>query len=496
MNVRDLTVSLRPRTAWEAVDLGTELARHSYRDLFRIGWKLGTPPALLLALLCWFWPWLFPLLLWWGKPLLDRFYLFYLSRRIFGQEVTVRQTLGQWRSLLFRGSLPLLTWRRFSPSRSMTLPVTDLENLHGPARSQRCATVTRMGGGQSVLVTAGGAILELIGLATVILLALFFVPQGQDLSQETWQTWFDRGGTGPTLLTLALGLSYGFLVLLLEPFYLASGFALYLNSRINQEAWDIELRFRELASRVREKASSAAAWFAPVLLLFAFCGGGELSAQGPDPQTVVAEVLADDEFKIRTRTEREWIPPEGSWWEGFFDWLGGLGAGAEVASGFGEILFFFIKVLALVLLVVVLLVLAIRLVTSLSDREGSALSKKRARPAPRVVLGMEVTPESLPADLLGEARRHWQAGDSRLALSLLYRGALTHLITAQAVPIESSSTENECLAEVESHAPVALGSYFAHLSGQWMKEAYSRERVTGEDFETLCQGWPFERRPS
>ena len=37
MNVRDLTLNLRPRSDWEAVDLGTALARRYYRDLFRMG---------------------------------------------------------------------------------------------------------------------------------------------------------------------------------------------------------------------------------------------------------------------------------------------------------------------------------------------------------------------------------------------------------------------------------------------------------------------------
>lgn len=37
MNVRDLEISLRPRHAWEAVDLGFILTREYYRDLFLIG---------------------------------------------------------------------------------------------------------------------------------------------------------------------------------------------------------------------------------------------------------------------------------------------------------------------------------------------------------------------------------------------------------------------------------------------------------------------------
>jgi hypothetical protein len=33
-------------------------------------------------------------------------------------------------------------------------------------------------------------------------------------------------------------------VLVLEPFYVAAGFAMYLNRRVELEAWDIEQEFR------------------------------------------------------------------------------------------------------------------------------------------------------------------------------------------------------------------------------------------------------------
>ena len=100
------------------------------------------------------------------------------------------------------------------------------------------------------LITWGGLFLEFLGLMTVAVLMGWFVPEGQGPGWDALVVWLGQGGVGQTLLTLFLGLSYGLLVLLWEPFYLASGFALYLNSRTNQEGWDIELRFRELAARV------------------------------------------------------------------------------------------------------------------------------------------------------------------------------------------------------------------------------------------------------
>ena len=41
-----------------------------------------------------------------------------------------------------------------------------------------------------------------------------------------------------------IAVSYAIVVLFLEPFYVASGFAMYLNRRAELEAWDIEQEFR------------------------------------------------------------------------------------------------------------------------------------------------------------------------------------------------------------------------------------------------------------
>ena len=51
-------------------------------------------------------------------------------------------------------------------------------------------------------------------------------------------------GTMPRILAVAMPVSYAIAVLFLEPFYVAAGFAMYLNRRAELEAWDIEQEFR------------------------------------------------------------------------------------------------------------------------------------------------------------------------------------------------------------------------------------------------------------
>ena len=49
---------------------------------------------------------------------------------------------------------------------------------------------------------------------------------------------------GSALAALTIPIAYALVVLFLEPFYVAAGFALYLNRRAELEAWDIEQEFR------------------------------------------------------------------------------------------------------------------------------------------------------------------------------------------------------------------------------------------------------------
>jgi hypothetical protein len=48
---------------------------------------------------------------------------------------------------------------------------------------------------------------------------------------------------------LVASIAYAVAVAFLEPFYVAAGFGLYLNRRVELEAWDIEQEFRRAFAR-------------------------------------------------------------------------------------------------------------------------------------------------------------------------------------------------------------------------------------------------------
>ena len=117
MKLEAVRVELRPRSPWEAVELGMALVRRDARAIWR-PWALATLPVFaLLNAAAWAIDalWLAALAMWWLLPLFDRIPLFVLSRAVFGDTPSTRQTLAAQRHWGWRAMAGRLTWRRFSP---------------------------------------------------------------------------------------------------------------------------------------------------------------------------------------------------------------------------------------------------------------------------------------------------------------------------------------------------------------------------------------------
>src|SRR5690606_9155066 len=122
MNLDQVTIEIRPRSAWEAVDLGILMAKKWWWPMMKI-WLLASLPFFIIAQLIpaenWLWCALF---LWWFKPLYERPLLHIVSRAVFNDLSDTRSTLRLFPSLAFKQLVSSLTWRRLSPNRSMDLP--------------------------------------------------------------------------------------------------------------------------------------------------------------------------------------------------------------------------------------------------------------------------------------------------------------------------------------------------------------------------------------
>ena len=72
----------------------------------------------------------------------------------------------------------------------------------------------------------------------VLSIALWFAPEG------SLRNVFDWIVNDSVLSSVLAASAYAIAVGLLEPFYVGAGFAMYLNRRVELEAWDIEQEFR------------------------------------------------------------------------------------------------------------------------------------------------------------------------------------------------------------------------------------------------------------
>ncbi len=110
---------------------------------------------------------------------------------------------------------------------------------------------------------------------------------------------------------------------------------------------------------------------------------------------------------------------------------------------------------------------------------------------PRVVSihGLDIRPESLPADIGAAALELLEQGREREALSLLYRGALSCAVHRHHIAIGASATEGEALRAVNTTLDPGGAAYFADLVRLWQRAVYAGERVMREPIVALCSGF-------
>lgn len=200
-----------------------------------------------------------------------------------------------------------------------------------------------------------------------------------------------------------------------------------------------------------------------------------------DIDAAVAKVKADpnlsQERKVRVlrwrgdKKEEKEKPARSSGW---FDWLGDFfGFIAET----GRVIVW----LALAAAVALLGVLIFRLVREMGPRD-----RPLAFAAPTHVRDLDIRPESLPDDIGAAALAMWNRGEQRAALALLYRGLLSRLVHAHAVPIRHSSTEGDCLALTQQRLDRARAEYAAKLIRVWQRAVYGAQTPRTADVEALC----------
>jgi hypothetical protein len=477
MKLEAVTAELRPRSEWEAVDLGLAMVRRNFWRL-SAAWWLGMGPVLVGLPLAAKHPGGYLLVFWWWLPVGSRMALFLLSRELFGERIGWRGLLREWPRAMGRRLVYRLGWARLSPWRPLTMPVEDLEGLRGRAYQERCRVLLRRGDSTVMLLGVWRWLLTGWLVVSLFATAMLFLPEAV---RSEWalalELFFEVGelggpaGLSATLLGAALVAMW-----LVDLCATGCGFGIYVNHRTWIEGWDVELALRRLGRRLAGGGALLAIGAAALLGVPVEAAGVERAAA---PEAVIRRVLEDPDFEVHTETQKSW-----DGWD--FD---GLGSG-----GPGEVLGAVLQATFWITVIGLLVGLIFRFRHLFKGR--AVAGRVRAGSAPvRVVQGLEVRPESLPADVPAAARRAWRAGRPHEALGLLYRGSIAWMIRHGGVAIAESDTESDCLRRVRN-AGVEHAGYFDRVTTSWMRLAYGREVPGDEQLEALCAGWPFLERGS
>lgn len=463
MQPADIAVELRPRTAWEAIDLGLAMLQRWWRAvLLPHVIVLGASAAIVGLLAAPFGkPWVAVLLIWWLKPLYDRVVLHVLSRAVFGELPGTRAVLGAAREWLGSGLVSYLLLRLWPDmARSFALPVRQLEGSRGRAARERLSVLGRRTRGHAVWLTIVCLHFEAV-LYWSLQLAITILAPAKALEGRGFFDSFSAAGAGWTWTQVA---AYAGAVFLVEPFYVAGGFALYLNRRTVLEGWDLEVALRRLAER-------HAALAAAMVLGFACLVNPPPSHAQKDPKQEIAEVLKAPEFPHQREVIR-WVPrkrPEPA---------------PTQAPDFavGEALARAARVLLWIAVGAGIAFLLWKLLRALPR---FAPAPREAYRPPASLFGMELAPESLPDDVPGAASALAKQGRLREALALLYRGSLSQLVHRRGVRLLSSHTEIEVLGL----APADCFPYLEKLIQAWRACAYARRPPAAGTVEALAQGY-------
>ncbi len=493
MDLDKLQFSANVRSGWQAIDLGFLIARRWWRPLFVAG---ALPPTILLLVLSIVFfsenPVWAAIIVWWLKPFWERLPLFLASRNIFSNAPDESDGLPQIKQHYAKDWLPWLLWRRLSFYRAFDAPVTLLEELKGKTRRKRLDVLH----GKHTDIAFSNQLVcfccEIIVAVGLFLTLMFFVPDSLEL--EIFDTAGELTLPGEWIATICAFLA----MVLVIPFHTLAGFALYLNRRIELEAWDIEITFRSLYQRKKQPSSSLVATLLIGMMMVLVGSNLPVNSfaatehDNASAKRLIENVLETPDFgtekTVRKWRFRNWVEENEDKIPG---WLIDLVEWWETNINLHEVnkmintTAFWIKILLVGCFIFILVYLFYRFRGPLKKLRNSKTNPH----SPEVMFGLDVRAESLPDDVPSQVMLLWRGGHHRDALGLLYRASLSQLIQHHALAFKSSHTEAECAALVRARGITTLSQYFMQLTRLWRHLAYGHQLPEASDMQSLCDNW-------
>lgn len=506
MNFDDVRIEVRPRSPFEAIDLGFVMARQWFIPMWLIWISMAVPVYVAAHLLFYFlaYKYIFVagIILWWLKPVYEKPIVLWLSRAFFNEKISFKEIAQQYFTINKLRLFADLTYLRFSPNRSFLMPVAVLEKLKGKDYANRVRTLGHnqtAGIGLTLVCIVFNTVLNL----SILLLVFFLLPE--DLQ---WTSFEDLIMSRGFLQTLFLRSAAIISMSVVAPFYIAAGFALYINRRTELEAWDIEISFKRLMTRKAKKeqnnrkimnktlnvsigvfclfASSFILFSDPVYASYVSSEKASITINKVIDHSDFGKKETTTSWKLKEFDKVDFDLPQ--WLKDFLESLGFENKWAQNIPKFTGII---LEILAWIGggLAVVFLLYKIGQKRQFFKYDGR--NSKKVGNTPSKLFGLDLSKESLPDDVMYNVREFLNKNEIRNALSLLYRGTLVKLVNEFSLKIPKSATENECVKLVMLKREKAEIKFFKKLTEAWLTMAYGNILPEREMLEEVCQNWEF-----
>ncbi len=505
MNLNNVTVEMRPRSEWEAVDFGARMVRRDAAAIYRVWFAVTLPLLLVFIAVVIFTPYgkMALFLYWWFEPVADGPILRIISRRLFGEDADVRSALRATPHLLLKNLIFLLPPYRFHMARSTAMPVTQLEGLRGAARRARAKVlnIKISNYGMGVTLAYQHLVLALYFGVFLIIFALIPTAYQDSLGMDWLNIPLQNSDRWAMLMSLCI---FYIAQSALQPWFIGAGFGLYINCRTQLEAWDIEVAFRRLVQRRAAGVATGLliACLLPLTMLphNAFAQDSvETPVQAredtgfvgywndDDARSALNATLAHEALRQYQETE-VWQRINADDEDAASTNRSSSNVFLDALRGIGKIFSYIIEFGLWILLAALL---ALAFVTRNRWLPYLGFGIPRRHKTRRIVLsGGEVTAESLPADIPAEVARLWHASRQRDALSLLYRGSVFAAVAKYGVRLPASATEGLCLAAVSDQTSAGQSDFFARIVKAWILCAYGLKNPDESAVLSMCTEWP------
>ena len=355
-----------------------------------------------------------------------------------------------------------LTIYRLSWFRACTSPISALEGTDRGTQLHRRKWLFSPEERIDLVVTILGLLIELIAVIGVLNLMIFlFGFRDRPDVREAQQFNFSDPIPGPAKVLLMCAVF--FVMSVTAAFYVSIGFAIYLCRRTVMEGWDLEMGFKKLLRRLGIAAMALVVCIPSVDAI--------ADVEAKESARLIEDVLAQPDFN---QAENSSLPKH------LRDFLENLSFEDETASrgnsAIGNIIAELFKLLLIGALIYALFLFFYKFYLSYG------FDRANKKPGSQTPFKQSERSKKLPSNVLAVIRKHWEQGETREALALLYNASVVYMDGRFTCAIRDCDTEGECLRKTRGTEMQARFT-FVEITNLWRNVAYGGTTPTQSMFD-------------